>query len=88
MSRADELRAQLAEFEAEDEAATELRAARAAFRDRPGDPAAKERAQAAAARLRQVRAAARESRMPVYGGQGDAVVKPETIAAAAAVREV
>jgi hypothetical protein len=62
MSRADELRAQLAAVEAEDAAQADLDRARETYREAPDDPAAKAAARAAAETLRRVRAEQRVDR--------------------------
>lgn len=82
MSRADELRAQLAAVEAEEAAEDALRSARDAYRANPDDDAAKAAAKAAARELRTVRETARVDR-----GLG-VTVSPDTVVGSATVEEV
>lgn len=86
MSLDDELRAlraQLTRVESEAAAQEALSAARSAFRAAPDDPAAKDAAQAAAQRLRALRAEQRGHRRAPASGIS-AVVRPEPVAATAA----
>lgn len=91
MSRADELRRQLADLEAEESAQADLSAARTAYRASPDDQKAKAAAQDAAARLREVRKLQRETRAadgPQPTQDGDARVDLDVVSAAGTVREV
>lgn len=88
MSRADELRRQLAQVEAEESAETDLANARQEYRANPDDPAAKAAAQDAAQRLRDVRQAQRKDRTDTASAAGDATVTLDAMQARASVREV